>query len=74
MAYQVALFSGQALELIVVEDEGLAVAARLDVELDAVARGDRRLECRPAVLDAPVAVKTAVGERDGAEALELSRP
>ena len=57
------------------DDHRLAVGADLDVELDAVAGGDRRLERGAAVLDPPAAVQPAMGERAGrSSASSLSLP
>jgi len=45
------------------EDDRFAVGARLDVELDPVAAGDRRLEGAATILDPPAAMQPAMRER-----------
>jgi hypothetical protein len=57
-----------------VEDHRLAVAAELDVELDAKALGDGGGDGAGAILDPSPAMQAAMGERAGAEPLELSLP
>ena len=69
-----ALLDGQPVELVIVEHHRLAVGAELDVELDAVALRDRRGDGAAAILDQGAAVEAAMGEGNGAEPLELSRP
>jgi hypothetical protein len=56
------------------KDHRLAVAARLDVELDAVPAGNRRDEGGAAVLDDAAPVQAAVRERHRAERAKLSLP
>ena len=65
---------GQPLQPFVMEDHGLAVAARLYVQLDAVPGLDRGLEGGAAIFDAPLAVQPAMRERSRNESPKLSLP
>jgi hypothetical protein len=69
-----ALLDGQSVELVIVEHHRLAVAAELDVELDAVARDHGCGDGAAAILDQLGPVQAAMGEGDGAEPLELREP
>lgn len=65
MGREPACFRREPVELVIVEDHGLAVAARLDVQLNAEAAVDRGREGGPAVLEPTAAVQPPVGERPG---------
>jgi hypothetical protein len=50
-----------------VEHERVAVAARLHIQLDAVALSDRGEKGRAAILDPAAAMQPAMGERKGCQ-------
>ena len=66
----------QPIQIVIVEDDGVAIPARLDVELDALALDDGCLEGGAAVLDPPLPMQPTMGEGAGDQPGErgISRP
>ena len=69
-----AALPGQPVQPLVMEDHRLPVAARLHVQLDAVAGLDRGLEGGAAVLDAALPVQPAMREGPRRQPAKLSLP